>query len=238
MKTENVFERVEKKFLLTREQAEVLKADLDGFGFEKLDFGSPDISSVYWDSPDEILVRRSLERPVYKEKLRMRAYGTVQTDDMVYMEIKKKYRGVVYKRRVPIRLSDMAQVEKEGCMPDGCGQIGREITAMIRRYSLAPKTLIMYRREAYVLPGGEGIRLTMDTGIRYRRSILDVRCAQTGQLILSGDPVLLEVKIPGIWPQWLLRELEGLNVRGTHLSKVGLAYQLSRCTRKEEHASA
>ena len=238
MTVQNVFARVEKKFLLNREQAQLLASDLAGMGFVKSDFGFPDISSVYWDSADDILVRRSLERPAYKEKLRMRAYGTVHGNDTVFMEIKKKYNGVVYKRRVPVSLRDMDEVIRNRRMPESCGQIGREITAMMVRYDLMPRTLIMYHREAWLLPGNADIRLTMDTGIRYRNSVLDVTCAQTGTPILNDDPVLLEVKIPGVWPRFLLEELKKTGAESTHLSKVGLAYLQSRAGTGEEHASA
>ena len=218
------FARVEKKFLLNRRQAEDVAAGLRMRGYERMAFGSSAIQSVYWDTPDYLLIRRSLERPEYKEKFRTRMYGQPGEGDMEFAEIKKKYRGVVYKRRTGLILPEMERALAERAFPEKCGQIGAELKSMMDRYDLRPACLIMYNREAYAREGDEEIRVTMDTGIRFRTDMMDMTRAQTGEEILDRDQVLMEVKIPGVWPLWLLRLLQSAGAQPTHISKYGTAY--------------
>ena len=71
---QNCFERYEKKYFLSPEQQRQL---LQAIGSHvKMDFyGRYTISNLYYDTPDWRLIRTSLEKPIYKEKLRVRSYG-------------------------------------------------------------------------------------------------------------------------------------------------------------------
>ncbi len=96
---QTVFKRYESKYFTdSRQYAGVLHtferyAEPDRYGRSR-------ICSVYYDTPDRRLIRASLEKPVYKEKLRLRTYGVPQDGSSAFIEIKKKYKGIVYKRRI------------------------------------------------------------------------------------------------------------------------------------------
>ena len=51
------------------------------------------IANIYYDTKDNSLIRESLSKPAYKEKLRLRSYGVPDMDSKVFLEIKKKYRN-------------------------------------------------------------------------------------------------------------------------------------------------
>ncbi len=101
-KVQNVFRRYENKYLLNDRQLEALKNSLSKYMAQDA-HGSYTICNIYFDTDDFLLARRSLEKPKYKEKLRLRSYGVPKGSDQVFAEIKKKYDGVVYKRRAPLR---------------------------------------------------------------------------------------------------------------------------------------
>ena len=83
----NTFQRMEIKYLLTSQQTEAVLQKISGFMIED-EYSRQTICSLYCDSPDDILARISLDKPVYKEKLRLRAYGTLTDSSPVFLEIK------------------------------------------------------------------------------------------------------------------------------------------------------
>ena len=103
--TTGVFERKEKKYVLTRN---VLESFLNSIHAHLVpdERGITRVSSLYYDTPENTLISRSLEKPVYKEKLRIRAYGEVNENSEVFVELKKKFKGIVYKRRFSCTLSE------------------------------------------------------------------------------------------------------------------------------------
>ncbi len=226
MAEQSVFARIEKKYLLDEAQARMIADALRRRAFYLLDFGDPAVQSLYYDTPDFCLIRRSLERPNYKEKLRLRVYGQPAGDGRSYVEIKKKYRGVVYKRRVELPLGQAVAGIESGHMPPDCGQIGREIDRCVAFYALTPKCVILYDRDAWI-SDGEDVRVTFDRRVRCRFDGLDVTLPQEGETLLPEDRVLMEVKVPGAYPLWLSRLLYGAGARPVHFSKYGAAY--TRC---------
>ncbi|MBQ9263431.1 MAG: polyphosphate polymerase domain-containing protein [Clostridia bacterium] len=225
MADQAVFARVEKKFLISEQQARAMADALRLRFFFMLDFGDPAVQSLYYDTPDFILIRRSIERPNYKEKLRLRAYGQPTIDGKSFVELKKKYQGVVYKRRVELPLKDSVQGLKQGRMPSACGQIGREIDRFVSFYEgLEPKCMILYDRDAWISEKDPDIRITFDRRIRCRFDDLALTAPQTGELLLPEGQVIMEVKIPGVYPLWLTRLLESIGARRVHFSKYGTAY--------------
>ncbi len=223
MADQSVFARVEKKYLLSGDQARAMTDALRLRSFSMLDFGDPAVQSLYYDTPDFLLIRRSLERPNYKEKLRLRAYGQPTMEGRSYVEIKKKYQGVVYKRRVKLPLREAVAGIRQGRMPAECGQIGREIDRCVDFYQLEPKCMILYDRDAWSSKS-ENVRVTFDTRIRCRFSDLDVTLPQEGTELLPPDSVIMEIKAPGAYPLWLTRLLEDIGARRIHFSKYGTAY--------------
>ena len=97
----NVFKRYELKYLLTPAQRDAVLLGIAPY--MQLDrYGHTTIRNIYFDTGDYRLIRRSIEKPAYKEKLRVRSYRLVGSDDTVFVELKKKYDGVVYKRRIAL----------------------------------------------------------------------------------------------------------------------------------------
>jgi len=219
------FARVETKYLLTLPQAAAMEMGLMRLGFGKTDFGSPRIQSLYYDTADYALIRASLERPAYKEKLRLRAYGEPGTLAQSFVEIKKKYSGVVYKRRTAMPLEEAMENLRWGRMPEEAGQVGREVRWMLRRYSLRPAAVISYDRDAWFCPEQPGVRITFDRNLYFRDWELDLNARATGIPLLSSGQKLMEIKTNGHYPLWLTQLLREAGAQRTHFSKYGLAYR-------------
>ena len=220
---QSCFQRYEKKYLLTREQYRAVRAGM-------LPYMEPDayphysISSIYYDTEHYDLIRASLEKPVYKEKLRLRSYGVPGSRDAVFVELKKKFDGVVYKRRVTMQMQDAAAYLRGSHRGDG-SQIGREIDYFMQLYQPEPKVFIAYDREAFAAADGSELRITFDTALRVRSNDLDLRCGDYGVPLLNPGACLMEVKIPGTAPLWLARLLSANGVFPTSFSKYGTYYR-------------
>lgn len=221
---QEVFARVEKKYLVSRAQAKAMTDALRMRSFYMLDFGDPAVQSLYYDTSDFLLIRLSMERPNYKEKLRLRAYAQPDLNSRSYVEIKKKYQGVVYKRRVQLPLGQSVQGLEMGKMPPTCGQIGREIDRCMAFYQLQPKCVIRYDRDAWTSDRDLDVRITFDSNIRCRFDHLDLTYRQEGHLIVPEDKLIMEVKTPGVYPLWLVRLLDTIEAKRIHFSKYGTAY--------------
>ncbi|MBR6029285.1 MAG: polyphosphate polymerase domain-containing protein [Clostridia bacterium] len=219
------FARVETKYLLSLTQAAQIEMGLRQQGFVKMVFGSPKVQSLYYDTEDHALIRASLERPIYKEKLRLRAYGEPGALTGSFLEIKKKYRGVVYKRRVAMPLQEAADGLLRGKLPEASGQVGREAAWMARRYGLMPAAVIAYDRDAWFCEDEPGVRVTLDRNLIFRDQTLDLDASAPGLSLLPGGQRLMEIKTGGAYPLWLSRLLAETKAKRVHFSKYGLAYQ-------------
>ena len=219
------FARVETKYLLTLPQKAAMEMGLMRQGFAKTDFGSPRVQSLYYDTADYALIRASLERPAYKEKLRLRAYGRPGTLTQAFVEIKKKYNGVVYKRRTAMPLKEAMNALYWGQMPETAGQVGREVQWMMRRYGLRPAAVIAYDRDAWFCPEQPGVRITFDRRLTFRDWALDLNAGEPGIPLLPAGQVLMEIKTNGAYPLWLTQLLREAGAQRTHFSKYGLAYR-------------
>ena len=220
---QSCFKRYEKKYLLTYRQ---YLAMLEGMApYMQADrFSNYTICNIYYDTPDWQLIRTSLEKPVYKEKLRVRSYGTVCGADNVFVELKKKYDGVVYKRRVTMKAVD-AMRWLRGDRPSDPSQIHREIDWFMKSYRPAPKVFIGYDREAYAGNAQSELRITFDTNLRWRDTEVDLRCGDHGTFLLPEEAILMEIKIPGTAPLWLARLLSENKIFSTSFSKYGTYYK-------------
>lgn len=218
-----VFKRYEIKFLITQRQAELLKERMEEYMRED-GHGRNVICNIYFDTPDFLLIRRSLEKPVYKEKLRLRSYGRATAEKKVFPELKKKYRSVVYKRRLEMTERN-AMACLSGAQPFPDTQIGRELAYCFQRYEgLAPRVFLSYEREAFYAKNDGGFRITFDRNVLFREHDLSLCKGVYGEPILSGDRVLLEVKTEGAIPLWLTRFLSENKIYKTSFSKYGNAY--------------
>ncbi|MCR5040490.1 MAG: polyphosphate polymerase domain-containing protein [Clostridia bacterium] len=218
-----VMKRYELKYMLTARQAEYFRSGLRG-RMELDSYGMTSIASLYYDTPNFRLIRNSLESPPFKEKIRLRSYGPATDESPVFLELKRKAYGIVYKRRVQ---STIPRVEKffagEGdvCAP---GQINAEITAFRDFYgTLAPSCLIICDRTAYFEPGGD-LRLTVDYNPRYRVDRLDLKSGMDGLGLLDEGTAILEIKVQEAMPLWLCSLLSEGGIYKTSFSKYGAAY--------------
>ena len=217
------FRRYEKKYLLTRGQYERMLRGMAQY-VRPDEYGRYTICSVYYDTDDFSLIRASLEKPVYKEKLRVRSYGVPGEHDRVFVELKKKYDGVVYKRRTVMEAAEAARYLSGVGEAHDC-QIRREIDFFLQSYLPKPKVFIAYDREAYAGRENSELRITFDTNLRARDTDVDLRRGDHGTPLLPEDAVLMEIKIPGAAPLWLAGLLSGNKIFPTSFSKYVTYYK-------------
>ncbi len=219
-----VFKRTEKKYRISVTQAEALKAALRDVLLPD-EFGQSTVGNLYLDTPDFLLIRNSLDAIAYKEKLRIRSYGTPQDSTKVFLELKKKYKGIVYKRRIALPLADAHSYLTDGIPPTD-GQIMKELDYAMHFYRFPqPRVALFYEREAYTWQGEDGVRLTLDTGVRFRDDDLFLQDGSHGTNLLPENTVLLEVKCGGAMPLRLAHLLDRLAIFPTRYSKYGTAYR-------------
>ena len=226
MNDQMIFQRREIKYRLTRQQKNDL---LQGIaGLLALDpFGRHTIRNIYFDTDTFRLVRKSIEKPVYKEKLRVRAYEKAEADSPVFVELKKKYESVVYKRRLVLpHRPAMDALEAGRPLPDD-SQIGREIEAFRAFYgsTLRPAMMLTYEREAYYPVDGSDFRLTLDENILWRTGHMDLGGSVWGRRLMEPDEALLELKVSDAIPLWMARLLSEHGIYQTSFSKYGAAYR-------------
>lgn len=220
-----IFKRYEIKYLLTLNQKEtILKAMKPYMALDK--YGRTTIRNIYFDTDNYRLIRRSIERPAYKEKLRIRSYRQAEPGSPVFVELKKKYNSVVYKRR-------LAMPEKEA-MDWICGippkesntQIAAEINYFLDYYrTLRPTVFLTYEREAYYSLDGSDFRVTFDDHILSRQDDLSLEADVGGTSLLPEGMVLMEIKTSGGIPLWMTHALSQERIYKTSFSKYGTAYQ-------------
>ena len=217
------FKRYERKYLLSAAQYERLWAQLEEHLVPDRFFQST-VCSLYYDSEDFRLIRHSLDKPIYKEKLRLRSYGVPGPDDPVFVELKKKFKGIVYKRRVvlPARLAE--QYLAGEARPAEDGQILREIDYVLATNRLLPQVYIACDRCAWVDREEPELRITFDRDLRWRDTDLSLTAGSHGQPLLDGGEILMEIKVPEAAPLWLSQLLSELEIFSRSFSKYGTCY--------------
>ena len=219
------FERYEKKYMLTTAQQQFLLNEM-GPRMERDRYGQYTICNIYYDTDDFRLIRASLEKPIYKEKLRVRSYGVPQEDGKVFVELKKKFDGVVYKRRITTGIQNVEPFLSGELPSENFGQIGREIGYFQSFYQTVPKVFIGYDRLAFAGIDDPQLRITFDTNLRWRDTDVNLRLGDHGAPIaLPCGDVLMEVKIPGTCPLWLSHLLSDAQAFPTSFSKYGACYR-------------
>jgi len=224
MSFQDVFRRYEKKFMLNEQQYRSLRSALEGT-MSVDEYGKHTIGNVYFDTDDYRLIRASLEKPVYKEKLRVRSYGVPAAQDQVFVELKKKYDGVVYKRRASMTLDEAEAYLLWGERPREETQITREIDWFMNFYHPVPKVYLAYDRVALFGKEDPELRITFDTDIRFRQTALSLWAGDSGAPLLSMGQYLMEVKIPGAMPLWMSHLFDQCGIFSTSFSKYGAVYQ-------------
>ncbi len=225
MDTQMVFKRYEIKYLLDRKQKEKVLQAMEPY-MEPDRYGRSTIRNIYYDTDNYRLIRTSLEKPVYKEKLRVRSYEAAAPEDEVFVELKKKYDSVVYKRRIELA-EGQAMEYLAGAAPAPIHtHITEEIDYFLQFYrTLAPKVFLSYEREAYYTRETSEFRVTFDENILFREEDLSLGCGVYGESLLEPGQTLMEIKTPGGIPLWMVKALTEEKLHKTSFSKYGSAYQ-------------
>ncbi len=213
------------KYLLTPDQKEAVLRAMQPY-MEPDRYGRTSIRNLYYDTDNYRLIRRSIERPVYKEKLRVRSYGRAEPDGVVFAELKKKYKHTVYKRRLPLRAQEAADwlAGRRSCPVRT--QIAAEIDYFVSYYeTLHPVVFLSYEREAFAAKDGGVFRVTFDENIFCRQEELTLDSEAYGAPVLEPGLVLMELKCAGGIPLWMTHTLSGERIYKTSFSKYGTAYQ-------------
>ena len=250
---QSTFARKETKYVLSQTQYSCFM-DRIGDVLEEEPFGRSAISSLYYDTKTFELINRSMEKPRYKEKLRIRSYGEYRPDAAVFAELKTKFKGIVYKRRVQLsekaaylfmngKPYEQAQLEfplaaekrtiHHSAQVDT--QIAREIEACVARHpGLRPAMMVIVDRLPLHTTDGSGVRITYDFNARYRTDELAFSRGLHGEPIMPNDEVILEIKCQGAYPLWLVRALNEVKAYARPCSKYAMAYEIShpRCAKQ------
>lgn len=223
MSEQMTFKRYEIKYLITKSQMAVIQNAMAEHMIADV-HGQNTLCSLYFDTPDYLLVRRSLEHPFYKEKLRLRSYGIGDSSQMVFVELKKKFDSVVYKRRAAMSAAQAYDYLLKGkAAPDS--QIIREIDYFLQMYEgLRPTVLLTYKREAYYAKDDHEFRITFDDHLLWRDYDLNLESGIYGAPLLDKNCILMEVKAAEAFPMWFVRLLSENHIYKTNFSKYGSAY--------------
>ena len=218
------FQRYEKKYLLTAAQYTALWAEI-GDRLEPDEYYRSTVCSVYYDTEDFRFIRSSIDGPVYKEKLRLRSYDIPTADSTVFVELKEKFSGLVYKRRIAMTVREAEDyLSGRRTLPDD-SQPGREIDWFLRSNRVSPKVFLASDREAYVGIENNELRITFDRDIRWRGDELDLTLGSHGESLTESGQVLMEIKMPESSPLWLARMLSEERIFPTSFSKYGECYK-------------
>lgn len=219
---EKSFKRYEIKYLITINQYINLMNYLSD-KVEKDVFYKSTIYNVYYDTDNFELIRKSIEKPIYKEKLRIRSYDKPTLDSSVYVELKKKYNHIVYKRREKIAYK---YVLNNSFLEGAETQIDKEIKYFNDFYGgLTPKMFLSYEREAYYFKDDKQIRITFDTNIKYRTENVNLLSSISDIKLLPNNLVLMELKVPFSIPYNLAKYLSSEKIFKRPFSKYGTAYK-------------
>lgn len=219
------FKRYEKKYLLNPEQYQCLKEEIDKH-FVPDKYGETKICNLYLDTDDYVLIRRSTDKPIFKEKVRLRTYGLPDDDTIAFLEIKRKFNSIVYKRRIHMDYKSSFETVNGGSFLCEDKQIAKEIKYLFDLYgNLKPRFYISYDRCAFFHKETSEIRITFDKNLIWRDYDLDLKCGSYGEYLLPQDYTLMEIKVPNTAPLWLASLLSKLKIYPRSFSKVGTAYK-------------
>lgn len=225
-KFQTVFKRYEKKYIVTFEQAQNFLKLIEEYVVPDK-YGKSTICNIYFDTPDFRLIRNSIEKPVFKEKLRIRSYGCPTAESNVFVELKRKYKGVIYKRRVDTPYIDAVNYLLKKRRPEGHNeQILNELDYFMSFYKkLQPAVSLFYDRIAFYSKDDKEIRITLDSNIRFRTKNFDLAKGSFGNSILEENKAIMEIKCLGAMPLWMSDALDELSVYPASFSKYGEAYK-------------
>lgn len=218
------FKRMEKKYLLTKEEYNSVLNIINEY-IEKDKFFESKICNIYFDTDNSDLIVRSLEKPEYKEKVRLRSYDVPGMEDKVFFEIKKKYKGVVGKRRITLKLKDFYNY-LNGIEPTEVNeQILKELEYAMGHYKLKPKLFLAYDRHSYFAKEDKNLRITFDENVRSREDDLKLEMGDAGKLYFNEPMYIMEIKTLGSYPMWLVHALNDNHIYPASFSKYRSIYE-------------
>ena len=226
---QSVFNRIEKKYILPKEIYLELRERIKDRMIED-EYGLSTICNIYYDTENKSLIRRSIDKPIYKEKLRLRSYGIPNGDSKVFIEIKKKYNKIVNKRRISLKLNEAYDLIENKIMPDVDDndyqkkQILAELSFFLEQYDLEKSIYLAYDRVAMKCLTDD-FRLTFDSNIRARYKDMELENGDDGNLLLPKDYYLMETKVLGATPMWFSQIMSELSIFPTSFSKYGNFYR-------------
>ena len=225
---QTVFNRYEKKYILPKEIYFELRERIQDKMIED-EYGLSTICNIYYDTSNKELIRKSIDKPIYKEKLRIRSYGVPKRNSKVFVEIKKKYNKVVNKRRISLKLSDAYNLVENNVLPEikddyQNKQILSELEFFINQYDLEKSIYLAYDRIAMKCLT-EDFRLTFDSNIRSRYVDMELEKGDDGNLLLPSNYYLMETKVMGATPLWFSKIMSDLAIFPTSFSKYGNFYR-------------
>lgn len=226
-----VFNRHEQKYLLDEDTFQKVIEVMDEYMMPdkyNVNHKPYTISNIYFDTEDDYLIRTSLSKPNYKEKLRLRSYGVPSNDSKVFLEIKKKFNDIVNKRRTVIKLSEAYNFISSGKPPElkeyMNTQVLKEIEYFLQVYRLKPKVYLAYDRIAYFEKYNNDLRISFDKNIRTRRYDVALEDGDYGEALLPDGVYLMEVKTSKAMPLWLTDMLAKYNIKKRSFSKYGTEF--------------
>lgn len=227
-----IFNRYEHKYIIDKETFEkVIKIIDEHMVIDSYNKGHKPytIANIYFDTSDDYIIRSSLLKPEYKEKLRIRSYGVPQSDTQVYLEIKKKFKDIVNKRRTTLKLNEAYNFVASGKAPELKEymniQVLHEIEYFLKIYHLFPKVYLAYDRIAYFEKGNEDLRISFDANIRSRRYDLRLDDGDYGEKLPMGGAYLMEIKTSLSKPLWLADMLTEFHINRCSFSKYGTEFK-------------
>lgn len=227
----NFFQRIEQKYILTEEEYKLLFEKINSH-LEKDYYYKSTICNLYFDTDYNDLIVNSLEKPPYKQKVRVRSYNVPNVDDNVFLELKGKHKGIVFKRREKIRLDELYKYLESGTIPkNNNNQIMKEIDYIIKRYNLKPKIFLAYDRLSYYDKDNVNFRVTFDMNLRSRNEDLNLELGDTGKLFSKEKFYIMELKSLTSIPLWFIKVLSELKIYSRSFSKYGSIYS----KQKEEY---
>ena len=228
----STFKRYEKKFLLGEAQYRAILPEImkhmreDEFCKNGKEYG---ICNIYYDTEDSSVIRHSLSKPYYKEKLRLRSYGAiVSPNSKVFLELKKKIGGVVCKRRAVLKLNEAIQFIEHGIRPENLDyintQVLNEIDFYLQNNPVKPASYISYDRTAMFGKEASDFRITFDRNIITRRDHLSLEYGRFGRELIEPGSYLMEIKVSNAFPIWLANLLSENHIYMSGFSKYGQEY--------------
>lgn len=216
----NTFERIEIKYILNKTQYQKVIENIKDY-MTYGPYGIYNICNLYYDTDSFQLIRDSLDKPLFKEKLRLRSYGLPNKTDNVFLEAKRKFQKTVYKRRFSFPYEYLDNIFEN----QSKSQIQKELNYFVNFYHLIPKVFLSYDREEFIDKKDNSFRLTFDSNVIARTYDVSFDYGIYGENVLPNETYIMEIKVSHNLPLWFVNILNDLNIYPSSFSKYGEFYK-------------